>query len=112
MRTGTVVTIAVIILMFLGVVLAWSYLREHPMYIGSIKFAGDWLVYDAGYNAYFVVISNGTHKVIGPTSTLYIKLNKSAIKLEVWWSGRVRYEYLIYYDFDKERYDFYWWYEK
>jgi len=112
MRTGTIIMIAVTVLMFIGLVLAWDYIREHPMYIGEIRFEGDWLIYNAGYDAYFVVVANGTCRVIGPTNILRIKLNGTAVKLEVWWTGRFRYEYLIYYDFDKGKYDFYWWYEK
>jgi len=111
METRTVVLIAIAILMFVGLILVRMYVREHPMYIGNVKFEGDWLIYNAGYDAYFVIISNETHKVIGPTDSLRIKLNKSAVKLEVWWSGKIRYEYLIYYDLNKKEYEFYWWYE-
>jgi len=111
MGTRTVVIIVAAILMIVGAILARMYIREHPMYIGGIKFEGDWLIYDAVYDAYFIVVSNETHKVIGPTNSLRIKLNKTAVKLEVWWTGKARYEYLIYYDHSTERYGFYWWYE-
>jgi len=112
MRAKALLAIAVIVLIFAVAYLNWRYVREHPLYLGNIRIEGNWLVYETHVDAHFVIVSNETHKVIGPTRHLRIPLNRSSLKLEVWWSGAVRYEYLIYYDAASGKYDFYWWYNK